>query len=206
MEYDDNELIKEIINRLEYVEDETLKTLIYKLIEDRNLLSDKTKIDPLTGIYNRRIIENIKNFSVIVMCDIDNFKDINDNLGHNVGDEVIKSVANILKNNIRDSDYVCRFGGDEFFLSFYGCDIETVKRRMSYILNNISNTLTFSDKKVTISAGLSIKEDGQNIEDIIKEADDALYESKRAGKNFVSVFEKKNKEDKIYKLTNNHIK
>ncbi len=199
--YDDSELIKEIINRLENVDDEVLKSLVYKLIEERNNLNDKTKIDPLTGIYNRRIIENIKNFSVIVMCDIDNFKDINDRFGHNVGDEVIKGVASILKNSIRDSDYVCRFGGDEFFLSFYGCDLETVKKRMNYILYDISNSLTIPNKIVTISAGLSIKEDGQNIEDIIKEADDALYESKRNGKNFVSIFDKNRKEEKIYKLS-----
>ena len=199
--YDDSELIKEIINRLENVDDEFLKSLVYKLIEERNNLNDKTKIDPLTGIYNRRIIENIKNFSVIVMCDIDNFKDINDRFGHNVGDEIIKGVASILKNSIRDSDYVCRFGGDEFFISFYGCDLETVKKRMNYILYDISNTLIIPNKIVTISAGLSVKEDGQNIEDIIKEADDALYESKRNGKNFVSIFDKNRKEEKIYKLS-----
>ena len=201
MMYDDSELIKEIINRLENVDDEVLKSLVYKLIDERNNLNDKTKIDPLTGIYNRRIIENIKNFSVIVMCDIDNFKDINDRFGHNVGDEIIKGVASILKNSIRDSDYVCRFGGDEFFISFYGCDLETVKKRMNYILYDISNSLTIPNKIVTISAGLSVKEDGQNIEDIIKEADDALYESKRNGKNFVSVFDKNRKEEKIYKLS-----
>ena len=201
MMYDDSELIKEIINRLENVDDEVLKSLVYKLIDERNNLNDKTKIDPLTGIYNRRIIENIKNFSVIVMCDIDNFKDINDRFGHNVGYEIIKGVASILKNSIRDSDYVCRFGGDEFFISFYGCDLETVKKRMNYILYDISNSLTIPNKIVTISAGLSVKEDGQNIEDIIKEADDALYESKRNGKNFVSVFDKNRKEEKIYKLS-----
>lgn len=175
--------IDEIVERLGYVNDEELKTLVLKLIDEHNYLENNIKIDTLTGAYNRRILKHIRSFNVIAICDVDNFKTINDTYGHNVGDEVLKGVSNILSSNIRINDYLCRFGGDEFLLIFSEGTEEIISKRMNKIKEELE-----ANNLPTISVGLSSYEEGKSLDDVIKEADTALYNSKNLGKNRITSF------------------
>ena len=91
-----NNYIDSIIKNLDSVNNIDLKIQILRLIEERNQLLEIVKKDTLTGAYNRRILNNINSFSVVVLCDVDDFKGINDTYGHDVGDNVLKVVTKIL--------------------------------------------------------------------------------------------------------------
>lgn len=180
--------IRLLIDKLETYNDDELKKLVYKLIEERNSLANKMNIDTLSGVYNRGVINSINDFNIAVMCDIDNFKGINDTYGHLVGDQIIKGVADVLKNNTRSNDYVCRYGGDEFFIAFSGCSLDVVVDRMQKILKDVSDMVKLPDRAVTLSVGIAEKEKEEDINSAISKADSALYQSKQGGKNKVSIY------------------
>ncbi|MBI5805370.1 response regulator [candidate division TA06 bacterium] len=159
--------------------------------------------DPLTGLYNRHYLDTVMDrevalfkrhgrmFSLMIM-DIDNFKPINDNLGHLCGDQVLTGAARILKDEIRSSDLAVRYGGDEFIVIFS----DTKEDQAMIIAQRIraaveqKKFIEGKDQTASVSIGLtqSSKQDNSG-EDIIKRADDALYQAKRAGKNrVVSLF------------------
>ena len=79
------------------------------------------------------ILSEIKKVTGVLMIDIDNFKSINDTYGHDAGDYAIKEVAQVIKNTTRSSDYVCRYGGDEFMIAFVDCPAQVVKERAEKI-------------------------------------------------------------------------
>ena len=160
--------------------------------------------DYLTKLYNRRAFEDIsepifhlarrekEKFS-IVMLDIDDFKKVNDTYGHKVGDDVLVSLSQTLIDLSRESDVVCRYGGEEFILLLPKTDAKGA----FFIAQKIRKTVAAlriscdSNKNVhfTVSFGVSevdLEED-KDIEVVIKRADDALYESKRKGKNRVTI-------------------
>lgn len=176
----------EIINeKLKKFDDEELTTLVHELIKQNMQLLQACTIDPMTGIYNRRILEdNLKN-NAVMLCDIDDFKSINDIYGHDKGDFVIKEIAKILKNSFRKNDYVCRFGGDEFLILFNDSEYEFIKQRCEHVNNEIKNRIQLPGRIVTLSIGIYINNLGQSLEFAIKKADEALYESKNNGKNQV---------------------
>ena len=178
----------DILKKLKEVEDLELKKMILDLMKENAQLNKDCKIDPLTGMYNRRIIDNIDSFSVIVMCDIDDFKSINDTYGHLMGDSIIKAVAEILISSTKSSGYVCRLGGDEFAIIFNDCDKTSVKKKIKDIIDKISNNIDLLDTSVTLSAGIAANNGSDDVETVLKAADDALYESKISGKNSVSVY------------------
>ena len=180
------ELLKE---KIKNIDDEDLRKLIYKLIEERDYLSSVVNIDPLTGLYNRRVLERIRNCNITVMCDIDNFKEINDTYGHDVGDYVIKNIGNILRENTRINDYVCRLGGDEFFIGFTNCEYDFIFDRMEKIKNEINKRINLLNHNVTISVGIAYNKENEPLAVTMKKADEALYLSKDKGKNQVTYFE-----------------
>lgn len=182
------ELLKE---KIENIEELDLKKLIYRLIEERDYLSTVVNIDPLTGLYNRRILERIRNCDIALMCDIDNFKEINDTYGHDVGDYVIKNIGNILRENTRINDYVCRLGGDEFFIGFTNCEYDFIIDRIEKIKNEINRKIKLSNYNVTISIGIAFNKDNESLIVLMKKADEALYISKNNGKNQVSYYEER---------------
>lgn len=161
------------------------------------------KMDPLMGIYNRRsffeIVEkkikrNIKNKSQnsysIVMMDLDNFKIINDTLGHQFGDEVLIQVADILKNNLSEKDVIGRYGGEEIIIFVSDSkDINKVYEKIDNIRKIISSNNVVKDeisKSVTSSFGISFALDqGNDLNKVIEEADEMLYKAKHNGKNRV---------------------
>ncbi|MBP3840721.1 MAG: GGDEF domain-containing protein [Bacilli bacterium] len=186
-----DQLISRILEKLEKVEDKELVLLVKKLIDERNYLSEIANIDTLTGLNNRRILERIRECSGVVMCDIDDFKKVNDTYGHDIGDTVIKRVTEIIKENTRSKDYVCRFGGDEFFIGFVECPENIIDERIEKIRREVSNDrlLTKLKDKVTISFGFVINYNLEDLDSLIKKADKALYESKKNGRNKITKYE-----------------
>ena len=193
-EYDN--YIDSIIKNLDSVNNIDLKIQILRLIEERNQLLEIVKKDTLTGAYNRRILNNINSFSVVVLCDVDDFKGINDTYGHDVGDNVLKVVTKVLMNNTRSTDIVCRYGGDEFLVVFNKCSKDLVKKRMDIVSKIIKDYFKNLNINVSFSAGISSYEEGKTLDEIIKEADIALYESKNNGKSGISIYDKNSK---VYK-------
>ncbi len=157
--------------------------------------------DNLTKVYNRhKFFEVIKHniyeyhrynymFSVILI-DIDNFKSINDTLGHNTGDQVLVEFAAILKNSLRTTDYLFRWGGEEFLVLLSHCEGKTAFQVAEKLRKNIES-YTFQLKngyQVTASFGVASYKDSTNIEAMISHADKALYQSKNTGKNCTTIY------------------
>ena len=124
------------------------------------------------------------------MLDLDDFKLVNDKFGHYTGDVVIRKVAQLVKANTRIYDYVCRIGGDELLIVFTNCSEEVVKSRVEKILRQIAEVIVLPDLSLSASAGMAINTDNSPIEEVIKQADAALYQSKREGKNRLTVYSK----------------
>ena len=151
--------------------------------------------DQLTGVFNRNIFKKItdaesEEFSIceglpisIVMIDLDYFKKINDKFGHEAGDIVLKYAANTLKTSVRSSDYVIRWGGEEFIVILPGCDMKKALEIAEKIRVNIeSGESTICP--VTASIGVA-EYIGGSYHDVIECADVALYRAKKNGRNQV---------------------
>ncbi|MCD6433021.1 MAG: GGDEF domain-containing protein, partial [Sulfurimonas sp.] len=155
-------------------------------------------IDSLTGAYNRRYLYSIseelialtkreKRHLSVSMIDIDNFKKINDTYGHNIGDEVIKTVVNIIKRSKRDSDLSIRFGGEEFVILFPNTNIEQSTIVLEKIRQAIEQCNLINNVSFTVSIGVSeFIYNENNMEKAIKRADERLYIAKNSGKNKIS--------------------
>ena len=148
--------------------------------------------DYLTGVNTRaygyklisNLIKNKVNFSLSLL-DIDNFKRLNDTFGHMFGDEVLKAIADKIKEKIDNDDIVIRFGGEEFIVIFVNCTSIEAKERLDKIREDINEIIFDNGVRVSISAG--IKEwDNTKIEDVIEQADKLLYKAKNEGKNRVN--------------------
>lgn len=166
-------------------------------------LKDAAMRDPMTGLYNRRFLESYldtllatvqrqKSSVGILMCDVDFFKQVNDTLGHETGDKVLITVAEILKRSVRASDLVIRFGGEEFVAVLVGANearamaiAEQVRKTMeAHVFQTGSGPL-----KKTISVGVSLfPQDGDAFWACVKYADVAMYQAKETGRNQVLRF------------------
>jgi len=157
-------------------------------------------LDPITGIGNRRkfeaslkdILTRMTEFNEkvsVLLADVDNFKMVNDSLGHAVGDQVLRLVASNFISNVKGGDVVARWGGDEFAAILPNTNIdnalsvaETVRKSIgSRSLKNKDTGETMG--KVTLSIGVSTYRQGDNAHKLIFRADQALYEAKRLGRN-----------------------
>ena len=153
--------------------------------------------DSLTGLPNRRFLENLikREFSlmkrhgyetVIIILDIDDFKNINDTYGHLVGDNVLKQLADLLRNNVRESDTVSRFGGEEFIILMPKTSLEggyVFAERLRKIIMEERFTVGSLTLRITSSFGISSLHDINN--QALEDADKALYLAKKSGKNRV---------------------
>ena len=164
------------------------KQSIYQLIYERNKLLEVANIDFLTGTYNRRILDSIDKFSVVALCDIDDFKSINDTYGHDIGDRVLKVVSKILMDNSNNEGIICRYGGDEFLVIFKKCSLELVKEKMINVSIMLNNYFKYSKMNISFSVGISFYESGKSLNETIKEADIALYDAKEKGKSDIIVY------------------
>lgn len=170
------------------------------LFTTRQNLIEKSRTDALTGIYNRAggthaittiIKNNLYKSGAFIIMDLDNFKNVNDLLGHQMGDEVLVTTAAILKNSVRDTDVVARLGGDEFMLylpfenesDFLGKKLEDIRIKMNRDIKGVGGSVTTG-----CSIGVTFYNNSKDFDTLYKEADEALYRSKENGKNQITVY------------------
>ena len=178
--------------------------IIFRIIKRYNKqLEEIADHDPLTGIANRRNFTNrlLQYISLsrrtnetlsLVFIDIDDFKQINDTLGHIVGDEVLKEVAQILKENTRESDICARWGGEEFVIALMNTDISEALAVTDKIRNLLQNSLKLKGiigHSLTVSAGITKYIKTDTMDTLISRSDNAMYEAKESGKNCTKVKE-----------------
>lgn len=182
LEIDDEACVMELVKHLEN------DTLIDtdgrdKLVGKLKGYQDKLYIDPVTGVYNRRYFEdeirNMQNSAGVTMIDLDDFKLYNDIYGHDMGDQVLCIVADVIKNCIRKTDKLIRYGGDEFLLILSDMVRGTLRGKLLQIQEAIENATipNCSRLKLTASIGGVISEDGQ-IDEAIAKADQLMYKAK----------------------------
>jgi diguanylate cyclase (GGDEF)-like protein/PAS domain S-box-containing protein len=172
----------------------------------RDKLREQAIRDPLTNLYNRRFMEETLNLEIhrarrgnslvsLVMMDIDHFKLVNDRFGHKTGDQVLEALGHMLLDNTRKSDVACRYGGEEFLIVLPNTSLEDAARRAEQFRANFE-ALRVGDKKHAAKATMSIgvacfPTHGEDGEQVLDHADEALYAAKAAGRNCVVVFNPK---------------
>ncbi len=154
--------------------------------------------DPLTGLTNRKYFaeqlhksllwaQNHNLFLGLLFIDLDGFKQINDTLGHEIGDRLLVSIAQRLSNTLRSSDTVCRLGGDEFTIILRTIpDVQVAANIAEKILARIADPIVLEECNIIVSASIGISiypNDGQDAEILMRQADAAMYRAKRLGKN-----------------------
>lgn len=175
-----------------------VRTNTATLEKRNNQLMQFANRDPLTRLANRRSMTEHLNLAMhnlklenrvfsVILCDIDDFKKINDKYGHDCGDKVLVHVANLITSQMRDSDFVCRWGGEEILMIVEG-KLPTAIAIAERIRSNISSSeVEHAGQKVKVSMtfGVAQANQSQRVESLIQQADDNLYHGKSTGKNKV---------------------
>ncbi len=188
-------LLQIVVNRFR-----GLATQIETSLEKQKLLEYHVNIDDLTGLFNRgwlnkqfsplleRYKKNQQPFSYL-MLDIDHFKNVNDNYGHQAGDVVLQNTATIINTAIRATDYAIRYGGEEMAILLPNTDAENAikfaERLRKEIADNVVEYEPGKTLSITTSIGVSSLKNNESVADLIKLADDALYYGKEHGRNQV---------------------
>ncbi|MDE6406652.1 MAG: GGDEF domain-containing protein [Lachnospiraceae bacterium] len=159
------------------------------------ILNKLASTDPLTGLYNRRSMDIFLNQAVesassfaLIMCDIDNFKKVNDTYGHDFGDVVLKGIAGITSDQVKGHGYVCRWGGEEILILINNASEESSLRIAENIRRNVANRVFELNNKwihCSLTLGVALYDGKESVEDTITRADYNLYCGKRNGKNAV---------------------
>lgn len=188
---------------------QTQNDYLYEQIEELqcslNKAEEEKSIDYLTCVLTRRayqieldrVEEHFKVFDsnyAIIFYDLDHFKKINDNYGHDCGDFVLATFASILKKLTRNEDVICRFGGEEFIsLVHYNnhLEVENYLKRVKNIISN--NRFVYGDIKIKVEfcAGVSFRKNYESYDDALKKADELLYKAKKDGRNKIVLDTKK---------------
>jgi two-component system, cell cycle response regulator len=172
-----------------------------RLVEARETMRFKATHDHLTSLFNRGVIVDLlareltrthreKGCTVVMLGDLDHFKDVNDQYGHIVGDEVLREIAQRLLASVRSYDFVGRYGGEEFLIVLNNCDQTQAITRAEQVRNGIVNhpvQTTRGPLPITMSLGVLSSRDWdlRLVEDILVETDLALYHAKADGRNCV---------------------
>ena len=184
--------------------DITDKVLLERELEKEKLrFQELSETDPLTGIFNRRKLDNILDGYVklalrynmplsLIMFDIDHFKEINDNYGHQIGDNILIELADLIKTNLRETDFFARFGGEEFMILMPETNLVYAKAKAESLRKLIEENVFKYIYRLTCSFGVveyGEKDNFGNTQDIInsfiKRVDNALYKAKENGRNRV---------------------
>lgn len=174
-----------------------LSERVVELETELRRLSDEVSTDQLTKIANRRgllqafesekgRLERDGTPLSIGLLDVDNFKKLNDELGHNAGDVALKSLAEVVSKALRPMDLVARYGGEEFVVLLPNTPVTEGEQILTRLQRSLSGGLFMHENKkvfVTFSAGVTAYRPGERIEAALERADEALYEAKRTGKN-----------------------
>jgi diguanylate cyclase (GGDEF)-like protein len=156
--------------------------------------AQQASTDPLTGLANRRgVLQKLdaafkrQQPLALLYIDLDKFKPINDQYGHEAGDEVLRKVAALFRACVRDEDTVARLGGDEFIIVLYGLTEKAmVEERVKKIIDLINEPMWLNDLRVKLGASIGITMaplDGGTVESLMQAADETMYAVKKAGRN-----------------------
>lgn len=171
--------------------------------EARNRIEKISETDGLTKLLNRRGLENrLKDIfksnnsnGVLIIFDLDNFKSVNDILGHPIGDEVLKIFSRCLTNSFRENDIISRIGGDEFVVFINkNMELDTLSKKLDGLLNNIRSDLNYYYKNYGLSTSIGVAYRDNHIntyEELYEEADKGLYKAKNLGKDGFYINNKK---------------
>jgi len=196
----------ELSQRKEFIHKITIQDQsdrLYKALSEVEQQREKAQrlslLDPLTGLPNRRHFFSVlereldKSFTSgqelsLMLVDIDNFKEVNDRLGHVAGDQILALVAGIIGDTVRNGDTACRYGGEEFALLLPNASSDIagqVGRRIMEFIESAQISMGRDDEVLTLSIGFVTRKYGQqtSIEDLIELADQALYKAKNCGRN-----------------------
>ena len=201
-----DEELKQARNRISEAQNYITETL--PVLQSKHLATELEEMatkDQLTGLFNRRYLETSLDQLVagvkrrgttlgILMCDLDFFKQVNDNYGHDAGDAVLSQLAQVLLNSVRDADLVIRFGGEEFIILLMDCEkgkAGDIAEKIRQAVENYKFQATGKTIQKTTSIGVAEfpTSDNQGIWEAIKFADVALYKAKDTGRNQVIVFD-----------------
>ncbi|ANE36108.1 diguanylate cyclase [Campylobacter iguaniorum] len=164
-----------------------------ELKKDKEKFKYMSEVDYLTGLLNKRALKLItddKKYSsmIIAMCDIDNFKRINDIYGHNIGDRVLKKISEIFINLADKNDIVCRAGGEEIIVVSFDMPKNKFLLKIQNIRNEINKSIIHaSGENIKFTMTFGISECGSDQEELIKQADTRLYKGKQSTKNCIVV-------------------
>ncbi|MCE9550369.1 MAG: GGDEF domain-containing protein [Betaproteobacteria bacterium] len=177
------------------IAEERVKQLEQELEE----VSELVREDQLTGALNRRGLDEVLDREIkradrqqtpvsIALLDIDNFKQLNDSLGHQTGDQALVHLIQVIKNALRPTDEVARYGGEEFLIILIDTSLEEAMTTVTRLQRELTKSLFLHNNKrqlITFSAGVALHTSGEDPESTIGRADNAMYKAKRAGKNRV---------------------
>ncbi len=183
---------------------ETIKLSLANLRLRKRLHEQATR-DPLTGLFNRRYLEETLPRELhgalrrdsrlsLAMIDLDNFKAFNDNFGHDMGDLALRESGRLLRENLRKSDIACRYGGEEFVLILPDSGLEDAGQRIEQFRALFEKLdIRYNGQilaSITMSAGVAAApEHGSTMEELIRAADEALYSAKHAGRNRIAAYQ-----------------
>ncbi len=194
------------VNIIDYNYDIALYSAFQDITSRKNreaLLKNQAIRDPLTSLYNRRYFEEEVTKQIleakskqqpytVLMLDADHFKNVNDTYGHKVGDKVLIELAATAERALRDNDIVARYGGEEFVVFLPGIHADQGRVVADRLRQSIAGQVVYSDAKqpvhFTVSVGVSSSDVSDNVDTLIKTADEALYRAKQNGRNRVEVF------------------
>ena len=175
-----------------------LQARVTALEAELRRLSDEVSTDVLTQVANRRGLllafeaesarsqRQAGSSMAVALIDIDNFKRLNDTLGHATGDVALRALAAAVRERLRPVDHLARFGGEEFVVLMPGADLDEAGQAMTRLQRSLTEALFMHEGKevfVTFSAGVTAWRPGEDLQPALERADEALYEAKRTGKN-----------------------
>ena len=164
------------------------------------LLQHQVERDFLTGLYNKNALQKhlsekisktennaSENPLCMIIIDIDDFKNINDTYGHDEGDRLLKYISLIINEQIREADFLTRWGGEEFVIVLSETDEKQAHNAAERIRRAVEAGAYFADRRITISLGIGFHRKGESPRDFFHKTDQALYQAKKSGKNRVEV-------------------
>lgn len=190
--------LKEKLKVLDPKVKSNLSIILRQLESNIDLLYELATIDEKTGVYNNKFFKTISEMELdkakreigplsLMILDLDNFKKLNDTYGHLIGDEILKRLALVLKNNIRKYDIVSRFGGEEFVILLPNTQIKRAKLVCERIRREVQNDRELKKYSVTFSGGLTEYKKGDSVKKMQSRADKAVYRAKKKGKNRIEL-------------------